>query len=399
MVGIVLSGLLIALAAGAPNPPAAITIDYPQEGSIFPPEITPPTFLWRDSAKGVALWRIDVSFGDGAAAIHATSKGERLRIGKIDPDCVADTNEPPKLTPELAAAHSWTPDPATWQAIKRHSVASAATVTITGFRGDGPASPSRVERSPFALPSDPVGAPIFYRDVPLMPSELEKGVIKPLAARGHAAGRLASSQRRRSQQPGGDGEPAGVRQLPFVLRGRQDHGNGPGWPAGQPGDVHPGAGCARDGDPQARRDSVEFAGRQAEGERPDRLHVAGFAGRAVRGDHGQPGRDGGRLRRASQQLLRRQFQGLPVPPGVLSDARDSELVQPPDGSAAAARRRRRPAVCADGRGVEPRRPVPGICARRGHRPQSAGRAAGEIRQRPQRAANQVRPLPDSVPRR
>ncbi len=29
---------------------------------------------------------------------------------------------------------------------------------------------------------DPVGAPIFYRDVPLMPSEVERGVIKPLAA-------------------------------------------------------------------------------------------------------------------------------------------------------------------------------------------------------------------------
>ena len=28
---------------------------------------------------------------------------------------------------------------------------------------------------------DAVGAPIFYRDVPLMPSEVEKGVIKPLA--------------------------------------------------------------------------------------------------------------------------------------------------------------------------------------------------------------------------
>jgi hypothetical protein len=28
---------------------------------------------------------------------------------------------------------------------------------------------------------DPVGAPIFYRDVPLMPSESEKAVIKPLA--------------------------------------------------------------------------------------------------------------------------------------------------------------------------------------------------------------------------
>lgn len=30
--------------------------------------------------------------------------------------------------------------------------------------------------------SDPVGAPIFYRDVPRMPSETQKGFIKPLAA-------------------------------------------------------------------------------------------------------------------------------------------------------------------------------------------------------------------------
>ena len=38
------------------------------------------------------------------------------------------------------------------------------------------AAPSRIQTS-----KDPVGAPIFYRDVPLMPSETEKGVIKPLA--------------------------------------------------------------------------------------------------------------------------------------------------------------------------------------------------------------------------
>src|ERR1019366_8021330 len=31
-----------------PDHLAAITVDYPSEGSIFPPEITPPTFLWRD---------------------------------------------------------------------------------------------------------------------------------------------------------------------------------------------------------------------------------------------------------------------------------------------------------------------------------------------------------------
>src|ERR1035438_6578493 len=131
---ILLPGLLMALAGsasdGVEGRPAAITVDYPREGSIFPPEITPPTFLWRDGAKGVALWRIDVAFGDGAAAIHTTSQGARPRIGWIDPDCVADTNAPPKLTPQMAAAHSWTPDPAVWQTIKRHSVARPATVVI-----------------------------------------------------------------------------------------------------------------------------------------------------------------------------------------------------------------------------------------------------------------------------
>jgi len=156
-------------------------MDYPEQGSIFPPEIAPPAFLWRDAGKGVTFWRIDISFSDAAATIHATSRGARIRVGRIDPDCVADTNEPPALTPHLAAAHSWTPDPATWQAIKRHSVAHAATVTITGFRAEAPNQAVSRGRVALRTSKDAVGAPIFYRDVPLMPSELEKGVIKPLA--------------------------------------------------------------------------------------------------------------------------------------------------------------------------------------------------------------------------
>ena len=170
------------LLGAAASPPAAIVIDYPEAGSIFPPEITPPTFLWRDSAQTARAWRVDVSFADGSPAIHAVSKGEHLRIGRIDPDCVADTNEPPRLTPKQAAARTWTPDRSTWEFIKKHSVAGAATVTITGFPN---ASMDRaVSRGHVVIRTskDPVGAPIFYRDVPLMPSELKKGVIKPLAA-------------------------------------------------------------------------------------------------------------------------------------------------------------------------------------------------------------------------
>jgi Flp pilus assembly protein TadD len=93
---------------------------------------------------------------------------------------VSATNKPPALTPEQAAAHTWIPDDATWSAIKAHSVAGPATVSITGRRASSKQIVSRGQVS-IHTSRDPVGAPIFYRDVPLMPSENERGVIKPLA--------------------------------------------------------------------------------------------------------------------------------------------------------------------------------------------------------------------------
>ena len=96
-----------------------------------------------------------------------------MKIGEIDPRAVGPTNQPPTLTPQQAAAHTWIPDAESWAAIRRHSVDRPATVTITGRNSRG--------RVTIETSKDPVGAPIFYRDVPLMPSEVEKGVIKPLA--------------------------------------------------------------------------------------------------------------------------------------------------------------------------------------------------------------------------
>jgi tetratricopeptide (TPR) repeat protein/Tol biopolymer transport system component len=174
-------GVLLAfsvIAAMAQAQTATIAVDYPGEGSIFPPEITPPTFLFRDSSGRASRWRIDIDFGGRAPAIQVESKGERLRVGEIDPRCVSPNNELPKLTPEQASAHTWMPDAAIWAVIKKQSVAAPATVTITGLNGSGAVSSGRVG---IRTSSDPVGAPIFYRDVPLMPSATEKGVIKPLA--------------------------------------------------------------------------------------------------------------------------------------------------------------------------------------------------------------------------
>jgi tetratricopeptide (TPR) repeat protein len=125
----------------------------------------------------VANWRINITFADGSAAIHAQSKGEALKIGEIDPRCISTTNELPKLTPEQASAHTWIPNSVTWSAIKKHSAAGVATVSITGLSGNDTVSRGQVT---ITTSKDPLGAPIFYRDVPLMPSQTEKGVIKPL---------------------------------------------------------------------------------------------------------------------------------------------------------------------------------------------------------------------------
>ena len=177
-------GVANGMAAGPrldPSAHASITIDYPQDGSIFPPEILPPTFIWRDGAAGAKSWRIEISFADGAKPMHATSAGEPIHIGKIDPRCVSDTNKPPFLTPEQAAAHTWIPDASTWDIIKQHSVEKPATVEITGVSESAPDASASQGRVTLTTSKDPVGAPIFYRDVPLMPSEGAKNFIQPLA--------------------------------------------------------------------------------------------------------------------------------------------------------------------------------------------------------------------------
>jgi tetratricopeptide (TPR) repeat protein len=167
--------LILCVLLGVPSVPQSvpITIDYPENHSIFPSDIIAPTFLWRGPAEKDNVWEIDVTFSDGSPALHLKSAGERMKIGEMDPRTNAPSNRPPQLTPLQAAARTWSPDAATWKTIKKHSMERPAKVTITGGQSRGEVS--------IVTSKDPVGAPIFYRDVPLMPSEVEKGVIKPLA--------------------------------------------------------------------------------------------------------------------------------------------------------------------------------------------------------------------------
>ena len=117
----------VQVSLGEPSP---ITIDYPAEGSVFPPEFPAPTWLWRDASTHAAFWEIIITFSDGSPALRAESSGEGMRVGESDPRCVSATNKPPALTAEQAAAHTWIPDAATWSAIKKHSVDGPATLVI-----------------------------------------------------------------------------------------------------------------------------------------------------------------------------------------------------------------------------------------------------------------------------
>ncbi len=166
----------------AANGPERIIIDYPLNESVFPPNFAPPTFLWRDPSPEANIWKIDVSFAEDLPAIHLTSKGERLQVGEIDKRCISITNKLPELTPEQAAAHTWKPDAATWASIEKRAGAGPVTISIRGYANNIFTELVSSGAMRIHVSADPVDAPIFYRDVPLMPSETEKGFIKPLAS-------------------------------------------------------------------------------------------------------------------------------------------------------------------------------------------------------------------------
>jgi tetratricopeptide (TPR) repeat protein len=165
-------------AATAAQP--ALAIDVPLNGTIYPPEIIPPQFAWRDSTPAT-VWRIEVVFGEHERSIKVWSNGEKMQLGELDTGLSGYV--PPTLTPEEAASHTWRPDAKTWDEIKKHSVQQPATVMISGYASQKDHEPLSHAQATIQTSADPVGAPLFYRDVPLIPPPPEteqRGVIKPL---------------------------------------------------------------------------------------------------------------------------------------------------------------------------------------------------------------------------
>ncbi len=167
--------------APASSAPGGIIIDVPVNHAVYPPDIAPPQFAWRDNNTSSTKWRIEIVFADRGRAIKVWSNGEKMRVGELDTTLAGYV--PPVLTPEQQQMHTWRPDEKTWAEIKKHSVGAPATVTISGFAGEKDRAPASHAQAVLQTSKDRVGAPIFFRDVPLIPPAPEteqRGVIKPL---------------------------------------------------------------------------------------------------------------------------------------------------------------------------------------------------------------------------
>ena len=116
-----------------------LSITYPFDNSMFPPEIIAPTIQWTDTNPETERWHVTLEFGD---------KGNPI-------DVEVDTT-------------SWTPEKTLWDSIKSRSLEKEAKITVRGFKSMAGIHRTVSSHTVSIMTSkDSVGAAIFYRDVPL----------------------------------------------------------------------------------------------------------------------------------------------------------------------------------------------------------------------------------------
>lgn len=115
-----------------------LMISYPLDGTLFPPEIVPPTFHWKDDVSKSQTWLITLKFQDDKAPLSF-----------------------------LAHTPQWTPEPRHWETIKKRSLQKQAQATILGVNLSKPPRIVSGGRISIKTSKDEVGAPLFYREVNL----------------------------------------------------------------------------------------------------------------------------------------------------------------------------------------------------------------------------------------
>jgi len=124
--------------AAGDAPGARLQISYPQDGTLFPPEIVAPTFAWEDKTSAVDRWDVVVRDDTGAEVLR-----------------------------ESVDAPHWRPSEERWSQIKQRSAERDAEVVVSGVNHAMPQTVVSSGRVRIRTSKDRVGDSLFYREVPL----------------------------------------------------------------------------------------------------------------------------------------------------------------------------------------------------------------------------------------
>jgi len=117
---------------------SGLTILYPLNETLFPPEIVSPTFRWEDDKSGSDTWLITINFRDNNGRMNFLTSKQQFRPG---------TKE--------------------WEAIKKRSLQKEAEVTVLGVNRSAPEKILSGGQISISTSRDEVGSPLFYREVDL----------------------------------------------------------------------------------------------------------------------------------------------------------------------------------------------------------------------------------------
>ncbi|MDT8301841.1 MAG: tetratricopeptide repeat protein [Sedimentisphaerales bacterium] len=115
-----------------------LTISYPLDETLFPPDIVSPTFQWEDDNSKSNMWLISIRFRDSDIPMNF-----------------------------ITHESEWSPRPQQWEAIKKRSLEQDAHVTILGVRRSLTTKIHSAGRISIKTSKDPVDVPLFYREVNL----------------------------------------------------------------------------------------------------------------------------------------------------------------------------------------------------------------------------------------
>ncbi len=117
---------------------SALRVDYPYDETIFPPEAVSPTFRWSDKTDAIDTWLVSIELQNTTLRMNFVTKEK-----------------------------TWRPSQETWAAVKKESTQKHARVVLLGIDKSNPHDILSKGAVSFTTAQDPVGAPLFFREVNL----------------------------------------------------------------------------------------------------------------------------------------------------------------------------------------------------------------------------------------